>query len=70
MEVGNTAILTQREVEVLDYAKEGFSNEEIAERIYVSKHTTKAHISSIIKKLQAKNRINAVYKAVKRGLIN
>ena len=54
---------------LLDYAKKGLSNEEIADMIYISRHTAKAHISSIIRKLHAKNRINALYIAIKKGLI-
>lgn len=69
MEYEKSEVLTQREVEVLDYAKKGLSNEEIADMIFISRHTAKAHISSIIRKLHAKNRINALYIAIKKGLI-
>ena len=61
--------LTVREKEVLEYAKNGLSNEEIANIIFVSKHTTKAHMSSVIKKLDAKNRTHAVHIATKIGII-
>ncbi|MFI3300688.1 MAG: LuxR C-terminal-related transcriptional regulator [Candidatus Gastranaerophilales bacterium] len=58
--------LTEREKTILNLMKDGFENNKIAEMIYVSKHTVKAHISSIIKKLEAKNRTNAVYIAAKQ----
>jgi len=65
-----TSTLTDREMQVMGYAKRGLSNEEIANIIYVSPHTTKAHMSSIIRKLNAKNRIDAVYIAFKNGIID
>ncbi len=55
---------TQRELEILKYLVKGMSNKEIAEIIHVSSHTVKAHISDILKKMNAKNRIlAAVYGA-------
>ena len=62
--------LTPRELEVLNYSKIGLSNSETANIIHVSKHTTKAHMSDIIRKLKAKNRTHAVYIAFKNGLID
>lgn len=53
--------LTQRERQVLKYLTKGFDNEEIAKFLFISKHTVKAHMSSIIRKLNAKNRVNALY---------
>ena len=43
-------------------------NHEIAEKIYVSVHTVKAHVSSIIKKLNAKNRTDAACIAIREGI--
>jgi len=60
--------LTEREHHILNLLKEGFDNNEIADLIFVSKHTVKAHISSILRKLKAKNRTNAVYLAIKNNL--
>lgn len=62
--------LTIRENEVLELIKYGYDNIEIADIIFVSKHTVKAHVGSIIRKIQAKNRTNAIYIAVKQGLID
>lgn len=44
-------ILTRRENQVMGLITEGFSNAEIAERLYISEPTTKAHVSSIFRKL-------------------
>ena len=43
--------LTPREAEVLYYIVHGFSNTEIGEKMHISKHTVKAHVSEIILKL-------------------
>lgn len=61
--------LTEREENILKLLTEGYDNSEIAEKMNVSLHTIKAHMGAILKKLQAKNRTHAVYKAVKDGFI-
>lgn len=53
--------LTPRELTVLKMLAEGVGNSEIGKSIHVSIHTVKVHISSIIRKLNAKNRTNAAY---------
>lgn len=58
-------ILTSRETEVMDLLVRGFSNPMIAEKLCISTHTTKAHISSIYEKLNVSNRIQAVVKYLK-----
>lgn len=62
--------LTQREMSILNYITKGYDNHEIASEIYVSVHTVKAHVSTIIKKLHAKNRTEAACKAVRTGICN
>lgn len=61
--------LTERELEVLNLVAEGFSNLEIAERLGVSRNTVKFHVSSIIGKLGATSRTEAVTVGLRRGLI-
>ena len=61
--------LTKREIEVVKLLIEGFENEEIADKINISTHTVKAHISGIMKKLDAKNRTEAACKALKLQLL-
>ncbi len=61
--------LTEREITILELLTQGLDNKEIAEIIHISRHTVKAHMSAIIKKLDAKNRTNAVYIAAIKHLI-
>ncbi len=61
--------LTPREEEVLELVAEGCSNAEIGERLYISERTVKFHVSSILAKLQAKNRTEAVWLARESGLL-
>lgn len=60
--------LTEREKEVLDLLVQGFSNTEIAERIFISPHTAKAHVCSILTKLSVSDRVQAAVKATKYDL--
>ena len=61
--------LTAREVQVLELLAEGLPNKAIAARLGISDQTVKFHVSSISGKLGAKNRTDAVRRAVRRGLI-
>ena len=51
--------LTTREQEVLDLMSKGYSNKEIAEKLVISSHTAKAHVSSIMHKIGVTNRVQA-----------
>lgn len=61
--------LTERELEVLNLVAEGLSNPEIARQLGVSRHTVKFHVSSIMQKLGAASRTEAVTLGLKRGLV-
>jgi len=61
--------LTAREKEVLSILAEGGSNKEIATRLSISEHTAKFHVSSIIGKLGATSRTEAVTLAIRQGII-
>ena len=65
----NITRLTDRETEVLKYLKKGKSNVEIAKELTISNSTAKVHVCSIIRKMKAKDRTQAVIKAIKTGLI-
>jgi NarL family two-component system response regulator LiaR len=61
--------LTERELEVLALLAQGMPNKEIAVRLTISERTAKFHVSSIMGKLGATNRTEAVSLAAQRGLI-
>jgi DNA-binding NarL/FixJ family response regulator len=61
--------LTTREQEVLRLASQGLGNKEIAARLNISDHTVKFHISSILGKLGAASRTEAVSQGIRRGFI-
>ena len=61
--------LSPREKEILCKVAEGASNKEIAKELYISETTVKAHLRSILEKLQVKNRAEAVAKATAKGLV-
>ena len=61
--------LTQREVEVLQQLAEGRSNKDIGRRLDISEGTAKTHVKSILTKLDAISRTEAVAVAHKRGLV-
>jgi DNA-binding NarL/FixJ family response regulator len=61
--------LTEREIEVLNLLAQGMPNKEIAAHLIISERTAKFHVSSIMGKLGATNRTEAVSLAAQRGLI-
>jgi len=61
--------LTHREQEVLNLLAMGRNNKEIAAGLYIAEGTVKAHVNSILAKLEAGDRTQAVMKALKRGLV-
>ena|SRR5712671_5963698 len=66
---GLTEDLTARESEVLRLVSLGLGNKEIAGRLAISEHTAKFHISSILSKLHASSRTEAVSLGIRKGLI-
>jgi NarL family two-component system response regulator YdfI len=61
--------LTARERDVLQMLSQGLGNKEIAARLKISEHTVKFHVASILGKLGASTRTEAVSVALRRGLI-
>ena len=61
--------LTPRELEVLKLLAEGMSNSAIAEKLVISLHTVRNHVQSIIMKLQAHSKLEAVTIAVRESII-
>lgn len=65
-EVGN---LTEREFQILNLVASGLSNQEIADHIFLSRHTVETHIRHVYRKLAVTNRTKAISKAREIGLI-
>lgn len=63
------ATLSPREREILSEIASGATNREIGRRLYLSPHTVKEHTSSIYRKLDVRNRAEAVKRAQRLGLI-
>ena len=61
--------LTQRELDVLALMAEGASNKMIARQLNISVHTVKFHVGSLLDKLDATGRTDAVAHAARRGVI-
>ena len=62
-------VLSDREMEVLKLAAKGFSNQDIAEKLYLSIRTVQGHLGHIFNKLQVSSRTEAVVRALKEGWV-
>ena len=60
--------LTSRETEILNYVAQGWLNKQIATELGISEQTIKNHVTSILRKLNAGARTEAVVVAIKQGL--
>ena len=67
---GFIAPLTPREMEILNYIAQGYLNKQIAAELDISEQTIKNHVTSILRKLNANARTEAVVIAIKQGLIS
>lgn len=61
--------LTLREKQILKLITEGYSNIEIAKKLFVSVNTTKVHVASILQKLEVDDRLQAAVKALKENIV-
>ena len=60
--------ITERERDIIELIVQGLNNEEIGKRLNISKHTVKAHISSILHKLDIQTRAELCFIAGKNDL--
>ncbi len=61
--------ISKRELEVLELIAQGMSNQEIADKLFVSPHTVKSHSSNLFVKLNARRRTEAIKKAKELTLL-
>ncbi len=66
---GELETLTPRELEVFEMVAEGLSNKQIAAKLQISEHTAKFHVNSILSKLRAGTRTEAVMRGIRRGIL-
>ncbi len=62
--------LTARETEIINYMAQGYANKQIAAKLNISEQTIKNHVTSILSKLDANARTEAVVIAIKRGFVS
>ncbi len=67
--IPETAAISDRELEVLGLMAREMTNREIAQRLFLSEHTVKTHVSHILAKLGAVDRAGAVLRAWRQGLV-
>lgn len=60
--------LTNREKQVLEYILKGYSNKEIAQELFISQDTAKAHVSSILYKTNTKDRLKLILKLLDKSV--
>ncbi len=63
-------LITKREEEVLQLIADGCSTPEVAAKLYISQKTVKNHLAAIYQKLDARDRTQAVVRAVRMGIIH
>jgi DNA-binding NarL/FixJ family response regulator len=66
----NAVVISDRELEVIRYIAEGYTNGEIAERLFLSQHTVNTHRKNIMQKLGVNNTAAIVMYAVKTKLVS
>ena len=67
--VDENGTISRRELEVLGLVRQGFTNSEIGKLLGISERTAKAHVASLLLKLQAADRAEAVARGFERGIL-
>jgi DNA-binding NarL/FixJ family response regulator len=68
-EAKNQTELSEREIEIVALLARGATNKDIAERLFITENTTKAHLKNIREKLQLRKRQQVVAHAIQQGLV-
>jgi DNA-binding CsgD family transcriptional regulator len=63
-------LLTQREREVLKLIADGYTNQEIADTLYISVHTVESHRNHLMGKLDVHNTAALIARAIEKGLVS
>lgn len=69
-EENNNSNLTKRQVEILSLMSKGYSNKQIADKLFLSETTVKAHLRTVFRKLGVANRTQAVLAGLNKGVIS
>lgn len=67
--IDSDVVLSAREISILNQVASGLTHREIAERLFISRHTVEAHVRNIYRKLAVSSRMRAVSEARSRGLL-
>lgn len=67
---GSDELISSREKQILSYVAQGQTNKRIATELGISEQTVKNHVTSVLRRLHAKDRTEAVVIAIKQGLIS
>jgi DNA-binding NarL/FixJ family response regulator len=68
--VGKAPVLTQREKEVLGLIAEGYTNHQMAEKLFISTHTVDSHRKNLLTKFEVKNTASLISLATKMNVLN
>lgn len=67
---GTASPLSKREAEVLQHLADGLTTEAVGERLFLSPTTVRSYAENAMRKLEARNRVQAVANAIRRGLVD
>ena len=69
-EIPVKSIFSKREIEILELIKDGFSNPQISQKLFISENTVKTHIKNLYKKMSVSNRKESIEKGILWGIID
>jgi DNA-binding NarL/FixJ family response regulator len=70
LEVLTSSVLSQRELEIISYAANGYTNKEIAVKLKISINTVKNHFSFVIRKLNVRDRTQVILLSINKGWVS